>query len=192
MRLNGFGLVALAALSIWWFFLRNKSGNLAQGRIMGLAVDGAAMGAHLVPKIPGALLTARVAWTGATKNMNGQGITWVYRVAMFYSTVRTGQFAVRIGASINAPFVEVQTTKFDIDLPTTLINSDIISVKAVLQAAESDAEGNPRAGVFQPIPGAQLEHPNAAVIRVGGPVQPAGGIGSVEVSQDILGLRQRF
>ena len=188
MRIPVIVWVGLGALVLWLVTKKpSPPAGAAQGKISSLSIDGIPMGAHLVAKTPtNNGLTVTVAWTGATKNFQGVGISWKYNFRYVIQQGSTFSFAEESGI-ITAPYLVAQSTARAMTIPT-VAPAGIYSVTVFLQAEGSDATGTPT-GVFTDIPGAFFTHLNAISYTTpptSGPAVPEGAIGSVDVAQAIL------
>ena len=180
----------LAGFAVWWLFLRQgASGMAAQGNISSMSVDGVAMGTHGKPKFPGDPVTVNVAFTGLTKNYQGAGITWGYRIRLVTETSGAVPFQFQTdGPAVSGPFNTLAfSTIGPYNMPTSAPGG-LYSVTAFLQAEGSSPTGEPT-GVFADIPGAQATHVDAISLQVSGAAVPSGSISSVDVAQLVRDMR---
>jgi len=188
MRIPVIAWIGLGALVLSLVGRKSATAVGQQGRISSLSIDGAPMGAHRVSKNPGQSAVVTVQWTGATKDFQGNGITWPYVVVV---SLQPSGGAVGISHAfsipVNAPFLVAQTSQLSVLIPASAVSGQVYDVTAVLQAAQSDASGSPSSTIFVNIRGVDLTHASAIVIAPQeGPALPQGAIGTVDVAQAIL------
>ena len=193
MKIPAIGVIAIVGLVLWLVGKDKFKIRLgAQGKLHSLVVDGAGMGEHQVVKAPGAAGTITVVFSGATRDFQGVGITWSYRVRLVVQHSVGGTFSWEplSGDIFSVGFLEASSPTYSYTVPD-VAPAGLYSVTAFLQAQESDTIGNPT-GVFTDIPGVSMTHPNAINVVTtpapppSGPVTPEGGIGTVDVAQAIL------
>ena len=190
MKVPGVAVAVVAAFALWLLFKEHKhSATGAQGRITSMRVDGVPMGFHGSTNIkaPNGEGTIIVTWSVSTKDFQGNGIRWNYKL----------RFMVQQGSAFS--FESLPSQIFAMNFLATLSHSfpytvhaaapgGLYSVTAFLQAEGSNAAGAPT-GEFADIPGVTLTHTDAINVVLpptAGPVTPQGAIGTVDVAQAIL------
>lgn len=191
MRIPVVAWIALGALALWLFSRRSAPTAMgARGSIQSISVDGVPMGLHGVTKSLGSAVNVQVGFTGLTKDFQGRGITWRYKIRLFVATTGAIPYQFQIdGTPINGDYnlVTFNTVVFNVPMS---IGGGLYSVTAFLQAEGSTATGT-GTGTFSDIPGVSLIHPDAINLVVSGAAIPAGSIQSVNVAQAILAQMNR-
>ena len=161
------------------------------GQIQGMQIDGVSMGAHQARKAHGSTVIIDVTFAGATRDSNGVGIPWDYRVGVALYVAGTQQLvAATLGPRTTAAYlVSIPQSISSLANPTVTIPAGfdnlLLDVRATLDVAVSDATGG-RTAAMVTLPG-DTPHLNAILVTPAapapGPAVPGGGIGTVDVSQ---------
>lgn len=136
-----------------------------------------------ITKTLGELVTAAVSWSNTTVNSSGAPISWPFRLRLFSGALpNTGFVGFTPGAN------QARTDNLVGTIPTNTITGPY-QVSVILEAANSDASGNPLTTF------SQLQNFVVGTLTVastsGGAAVPGGSIGGVTVSQSSGGLRRR-
>lgn len=181
---TNWGLLAVGGLAVWYLFFRKPTtGTTAQ--IMGISVDGAPMGAHLIQKKPGENATISVSWTASTKNAAGALVGWPYYVQVkMFLTGSSTLLADTSGPEEGAGGGAMKVTSMSLAVPAGVTPGQTIAVQAFLNARTSLADGAPASGPNDWQLVASSEHPAAIqVVSSSTPAVPGGAIGTIGVAQ---------
>lgn len=182
MRVPIIAWVAIGGVALWLLSRAKGTAGAAQGRIVGLSMDGVPMGAHLTSKEPGATVTVSVQMVNATRDFRAVLISWPFKVLFqlvdpaFVTSAFSPEGMVTAGGT--SGFLASLT------IPASAFDGKIYGVRAVLMAATSGPTGLPTTTFSQV---AELTHSNAVKVTIPtGFATPSGSISTVDVAQVIM------